>query len=144
MAYVQVATEGDKRTCIEDRHAHASKTDTFIVGNSLRVHSSRLPNMERLPAERRGCQPIKREQYPLHAYVRVSYSFSLLEFAANGRIPTNQMRVVHVHAYALPPKFYCRMVVKLYLSWRDGEPLSFASTLKLIVVSGVQLEREYS
>ena len=84
MAYVQEATEGDKRTCIEDRHAHASKTDTFIVGNSLRVHSSRLPNMERLPAERRGCQPIKREQYPLHAYVRVLIHFLCLNLPRMG------------------------------------------------------------
>ena len=38
MAYVQMATEGDEHTRI-----------TFIIGKSLRVHSSRLPNMERLP-----------------------------------------------------------------------------------------------
>jgi len=35
--------EGDKCTCI-----------TFIIGNSLRMHSSRLPNMEHLPCNSVG------------------------------------------------------------------------------------------
>jgi len=83
-----------------DKRAHASMTDTFIISNSLRVHSFRLPN---IAAKRRGCQPIKWEQY---WYARGFIFFAAkFELPRNGRMPTNQIRAVHAPAYALPPKF---------------------------------------
>jgi len=64
------------------QNVHASKTDTFIIGSSLRVHSYQLQIAKTgtFPAERRGCQPIRWEQCPRHAYVRISYYFLLPKF----------------------------------------------------------------
>ena len=39
---------------LEETSVHASKTGTFIVGNSLRVHSSRAPKPESLPRNGAG------------------------------------------------------------------------------------------
>ena len=95
-------------------NAHASKTDTFIIGNSLRVHSSRLPNMERLPRNGAGANQSNENS------TRCTHLLCL-NLPRNGRIPTNQMRAVHAHAYALPPKFYCRIVEKAPLICKQPE-----------------------
>ena len=42
-----------------DKPVRASKTDTFIIGNGLRVHKYQIARTRALTAEQRGCQPIK-------------------------------------------------------------------------------------
>ena len=59
-------------------------------------------------AERVGAnQSNKNSTCCTHSYVHVFLCRQNLNSPWNGRMPTNQMRVVHVHAYTLLPKIDC-------------------------------------
>ena len=77
---------------------HASKTGTFIVGNSLRVHSSRAPKPESLPRKGAGANQS-------NAAAPLFSSCQNLKFTAEWE-DANQSNESSTCARArLPPKF---------------------------------------
>ena len=128
---------------LEETNVHASKTDTFTIGNSLRVHTSSLPKLERLPRKSAGVD----QSHENSTRCTRTYAFF---FAAKiwiyrgmgGCQPINESSTcarVCVAAKVWTVYFgMARMPVPdeytwwhNLLSWRDGEPLSFVIRLKL-------------
>jgi len=79
-----------------ETNARASKTDTFIIHNSFRVQDCQNWS---ICHERRGCQPIKWEQYPLHRYAGWIYrGMRGCQPIKSEHYMCTRTRTLHVHA----------------------------------------------
>ena len=121
---VELHTDG----LLEETNAHASKTDTFTISNSLRMHTSRLPRLERLRWNSAGANQLNENS----THCTRTYTFLFISLLPNlilplnVRVPTNQIRTVPAAlirtGFSLLPKF------EFTAKWEDANQSNESST----------------
>ena len=121
---VELHTDG----LLEETNAHASKTDTFTISNSLRVNTSRLPKLERLRWNSAGANQLNENS----TRCTHTYTFLFISLLPNSILPlnlqvqTNQIRTAPAALvrtrFSLLPKF------EFTVEWEDANQSNESST----------------